>query len=210
MTQDLEEYIFRLDRDKAYALTQEALDAGEDPIRIIEVAQKGMEKVGEKYNSGEFYLAELMLSGKIFQTIVEMINPFLTRNSVQNKIGKILLATPEGDIHDLGKSIVATMFTANGWDVIDLGVNAPVDQIVTKTAELEPDILGLSCLLTTAFDNIKQAADSLTESGLRDKIRLVIGGGVTNESTRTFVGADFQCTDVMDGLGYCMKAIKEE
>lgn len=210
MLQDLAEYLVKLDRDMVYALTQEALDADEDPIKIIEVAQKGMETVGEKYNSGEFYLAELMLSGKIFQTLMEMINPSLTQDSTQTKIGKILLATPEGDIHDLGKSIVATMFTADGWEVVDLGANVPIDQIVSKTAEIEPDILGISCLLSTAFDGIKQTAEQLAGKGLRDNIKLVIGGGVTNESTRTFVGADFQCTDVMDGLAYCRKAIGEE
>ena len=207
MLQNLAGYIATLDRDKAYALVREAMDTGEDPIRIIDIAQKGMEEVGEKFNKGEFYLAELMLSGKLFQTIVEMINPFLTHNSTQVRIGKILLATPESDIHDLGKNIVATMFTANGWDVVDIGVNVPVDQIVSKTAEIKPDILGLSCLLSTAFDRIKQVGEDLADKGLRNKIKFVIGGGVTNESTRAFVGADFQCTDVMEGLAYCTKII---
>ena len=208
MLEELSDRIVKLDRDKVYAMVQTALDNGDNPIKIIESAQKGMEIVGDKFNAGEFYLAELMLSAKIFQTLVEMVNPFLTQNQSKSKIGTILLATPEGDIHDLGKNIVATMFTANGWDVVDLGVNVPVDQIVSKTAELVPDILGLSCLLTTVFSDIKQTADSLVAIGLRDKIKLVIGGGVTNESTRAFVGADFQCTDVMDGLAYCREMIE--
>jgi methanogenic corrinoid protein MtbC1 len=100
------------------------------------------------------------------------------------------------------------MFTANGWEVVDMGVNVPVDQIVDKTAELAPDILGLSCLLTTAFSSIKKTADSLEAQGLREKIKLVIGGGVTNESTKEFVGADFQCIDVMDGLAFCKQVME--
>ena len=125
MLEELSDRIVKLDRDKVYAMVQTALDNGENPIKIIESAQKGMETVGEKFNAGEFYLAELMLSAKIFQTLVEMVNPFLTQNQSKSKIGTILLATPEGDIHDLGKNIVATMFTANGWDVVDLGVECP-------------------------------------------------------------------------------------
>ena len=207
MLQELSDGIVKLDRDKVYAMVQNALNDGEDPIKIIESAQKGMEIVGNKFNAGEFYLAELMLSAKIFQTLVDMINPSLSQNSSTEKIGTILLATPEGDIHDLGKNIVSTMFTANGWEVIDMGVNVPVDQIVAKTEELTPDILGLSCLLTTAFSSIKRTVEKLEAKGLREKIKLVIGGGVTNESTKTFVGADFQCTDVMDGLAFCKKAM---
>ena len=210
MLKDLAGCIATLDRDKAFALVQEAMDAGEDPIRIIDIAQQGMEEVGEKFNRGEFYLAELMLSGKIFETIVEMINPFLSQNADQVKFGKILLATPESDIHDLGKNIVATMFTANGWDVVDLGVNVPVDEIVSKAAEIEPDILGLSCLLSTAFDRMKQVGEDLGDKGLRNSIKFVIGGGVTNESTRAFVGADFQCTDVMEGLAYCTNILRKK
>jgi 5-methyltetrahydrofolate--homocysteine methyltransferase len=209
MLQELSDGIVKLDRDKVYALVQKALDDGENPIKIIESAQKGMEIVGDKFNAGEFYLAELMLSAKIFQTLVEMINPVLSQSPSKSKVGTILLATPEGDIHDLGKNIVATMFAANGWEVVDMGVDVPADQIVSKTAELAPDILGLSCLLTTAFSSIKQTVDSLAARGLRDKIKLVIGGGVTNESTRAFVGADFQCTDVMDGLAFCKQSIGE-
>lgn len=207
MLQHLAGCIARLDREKAFAHIQEAIDAGEDPIRIIDIAQQGMDEVGEKFNKGEFYLAELMLSAKIFETILEMINPYLTQNSTQAKIGKILLATPESDIHDLGKNIVATMFMANGWDVVDLGVNVPVDEIVSKATEIKPDILGLSCLLTTAFDRMKQVGENLVKNGLRNSINLVIGGGATNESTRAFVGADFQCTDVMEGLVYCTNII---
>lgn len=207
MLQELPACLAKLDRDKAFSLVQNALDTGEDPLKIIEFAQKGMEDVGEKYNNGEFYLAELILSGKIFETIVDMINPFLTQNAGQDKIGKIILATPESDIHDLGKNIVTTTFTANGWDVLDLGVNVPVEEVVSKTLEFKPDILGLSCLLSTAFDRMKRVFDSLDKEGLRNHMKFVIGGGVTNKATRDFVGADFQCTDVMDGLAYCTKIV---
>jgi methylmalonyl-CoA mutase cobalamin-binding domain/chain len=210
MLNDLADHIVKLDRDKSYALVREVLEAGENPIAIIDVAKQGMEIVGERFNKGEFYLAELMLSGKIFQTLMGMIDPYLSQNASLEQNGKILLATPSGDIHDLGKNIVATMFKANGWEVIDLGVNVPVDQIVAKTVELKPNVLGLSCLLTTAFDSLKQVADSLTKAGFRNKIKLVIGGGVTNESTRAHIGADFQCTDVMDGLAYCREIIGDK
>ena len=208
MLQELSDSIVTLDRDRVYTLVQKALDDGENPIKIVESAQKGMEIVGDRFNAGEFYLAELMLSAKIFQTLVDMINPSLSQKTATQKEGTILLATPEGDIHDLGKNIVATMFTANGWEVVDMGVNVPVDQIVAKTTELAPDILGLSCLLTTAFNSIKSTVVSLEANGLREKIKIVIGGGVTNESTREFVGADFQCIDVMDGLTYCKQALE--
>lgn len=210
MLNELADHLVKLDRDKVYSIAQNALDAGEDPMKVIDVAQLGMEKVGEKFSSGEYFLAELMLSGKIFQTLFDKINPLLKQNGDDKKLGTILLATPQGDIHDLGKSIVNTTFTANGWNVIDLGIDVPIQTIIDKTAEIQPDILGLSCLLTTVFDNMKETEKALSSQGLRDKIKLVIGGGVTNESTKDYVGADFQCSDVILGLDYCNSMVGGE
>jgi methanogenic corrinoid protein MtbC1 len=113
-----------------------------------------------------------------------------------------------GDIHDLGKNIVATLLRAQGFEVYDLGVDVDPAVVVKKVKETRPEFVGFSVLITTAFDSMKEAADMLVEAGLRRQLKLMIGGGVTTPMVRDYVGADFQTTDAMEGVAYCMKAMR--
>jgi len=132
-------------------------------------------------------------------------------NVVDNTVakGKVVLATPRGDIHDLGKNIFATLLKAHGFEVHDLGVDVPPETIVDKVKELQPDFVGFSALITTAFDSMKQAVASFEESGQRKDFKLMVGGGVTDGTVKDYIRADFQTTDAMAGIEYCINAVRE-
>ncbi len=122
----------------------------------------------------------------------------------------MVLATPKGDIHDLGKNILVTLLEAQGFAVHDLGVDVDPARVIEKVREVEPDFVGFSALITTAFASMKRTAEIFEEEGLRDRFKLMVGGGVTTPTLRTHIGADFQSTDATQGVAYCLKRMDEK
>lgn len=181
----------------------------EDPLQILDECKEGMVEVGKMFEQGEYFLSELLLSGEIFRKATLILEPYLAKGRPAEALGKVILAAPKGDIHDLGKGIVATLLKAQGFEVHDLGVDVDTAVIVEKVREIKPDIVGLSVLITTAFASTKDVVDKITEIGMRDTLKVVIGGGSTNETTRQYVGADFQTCDAVIGVNYCAKLMKE-
>jgi len=178
-------------------------------MKIFEESKQGMELVGEKYKNKEYFLAELMLSGDLFKEIMELIEPQLGEIKTEGNIkGKIILATIQGDIHDLGKDIFATLLKIEGFEVYNLGVDVNPDIIVEKVKEIQPDFLGFSSLLTITFDPMKEVIDKLEEAGLRDKLKIMVGGGITTPLVKDYIRADFQTIDAMEGVNYCLETIK--
>ena len=209
MTSDLTNNLIELEREKVLSEVKERLNQNEDPMKIFEECKQGMELVGEKYKKKEYFLAELMLSGDLFREAMELIKPYLGEKKVEGDIkGKILLATIQGDIHDLGKNILATLLKLEGFKVYDLGVDVNPDIIVEKVKEIQPDFLGFSSLLTITFDPMKEVIDKLKEVGLRDKLKILVGGGITTPLVKDYTGADFQTIDAMEGVQYCLEIIK--
>jgi len=209
MTSDLTNNLIELEREKVLSEVKERLNQNEDPMKIFEECKQGMELVGEKYKKKEYFLAELMLSGDLFREAMELIEPYLGEKKVEGDIkGKILLATIQGDIHDLGKNILATLLKLEGFKVYDLGVDVNPDIIVEKVKEIQPDFLGFSSLLTITFDPMKEVIDKLKEVGLRDKLKILVGGGITTPLVKDYTGADFQTIDAMEGVQYCLEIIK--
>jgi len=206
MTEELSQLIVELKRDEAARVVKSRLEKGNDPIQILDECRQGMTKVGDRFQQGDYFLAELMLSAEIFKAAVSILQPYLARSRPSKPLGKITLATLRGDIHDLGKNILATLLEAHGLEVQDLGVDVPPDRVVENVKETRPDFVGCSALITTAFDSMKKAADMLVEAGLRDQVKIMIGGGVTTTMVKDYVGADFQTTDAMQGVTYCLKA----
>lgn len=204
MSTELIKAIVELNRDAALAELKTQIQAGSDPHQLLQESQAGMEQVGKRFETGDFFLSELLLSAEIFKYLAAELEPHLLAASGEKKLGKILMATPQGDIHDLGKNIVTLMLKTRGFEVIDLGVDVPVDKIVKTAIEEKPLVVGLSCLLTTVLDTMKQVEGQLRDAGLRDQTRFMIGGGVTNDSTQTYVNADFQSTDVIETVNYCL------
>jgi len=209
MTTDLTNNLVELERDQVLSEVKERLNQGEDPLKIFNECKQGMELVGEKYKNKEYFLAELMLSGDLFREATELIEPFLGEIKTEGDIkGKIILVTVQGDIHDLGKNILATLLKLEGFEVFDLGVDVDPDIVVDKVKELQPDFLGFSSLLTVTFDPMKNIIDKLKAAGLRDKLKIMVGGGITTPLVRDYIGADFQTIDAMEGIQYCLELIK--
>jgi 5-methyltetrahydrofolate--homocysteine methyltransferase len=172
---------------------------------ILEDSRAGMEVVGKRFASGEYFIPDLIYSGEILRQVSALVKPLLTGETEQKKIGKFLLATVAGDIHDIGMDIVAFMMDISGFDVIEMGIDVPKDKIVAKIKETKPEIVGLSGFLTLAFDSMKETIDAIKEAGLRDGVKIVIGGGQIDEEVRKYTGADAYRPDA----GACVTLCKE-
>lgn len=205
MPKDLSTAIVELARDDVPGMIDRKLEAGEDALAILAECRDGMTRVGERFQAGDYYLAELLISAEIFKTAVARIEPHLPAAGRDRPRGKVVLATPRGDIHDLGKNILATLLRAHGFEVHDLGVNVEPAELVEKVREIGPDFVGFSALITTAFPSMQQAHRLLEEAGLRNSLRLMIGGGVTTPEVEKWVGADFQTLDAAEGVAYCVE-----
>ena len=207
MGKTLAEALVDFDQDFVLAEINKRLDEGEEPIQIVRELQRGMGLIGERFNSGEFFLSELLMSADLFTKAMDILEPQLA-GTVQETIGKIVIGTPKGDIHDIGKNIFCVVAKGAGFEVHDLGVDVPVNRFVEVVEEIRPQILGFSALLTTAFEPMKQVVDQLAEKGLRESLKVIVGGGVTTETVKKYLGADGQAIDAIDGLNQCKKLLQ--
>ena len=209
MSDALSTAIVELKPEEATALVTARLAQGEDPLAILAACRDGMTLVGDRFQQGDYYLSELLLAAEIFKQVAATLEPHLARSRPAEPLGRVVLATMRGDIHDLGKNVVATLLRAHAFEVHDLGVNVAPATLVAAVEEIKPDFVGFSALLTTAFDSMKVAADQLVAGGRRDRLKLMIGGGVTTPQVKEYVGADFQTVDATAGVAYCMAVQKE-
>jgi 5-methyltetrahydrofolate--homocysteine methyltransferase len=186
-------------------MVQEQLDAGTDPLEVLGECRKGMDIVGERYKAGDYFLSELIVSGEIFKDSMKLIEPHLEAGADAADRTKIVLATVKGDIHNIGKDIVAVLLKGAGFEVHDLGVDAAPDALVRKLQETGATILGMSGLLTPSFDSMKETVEALKEAGLRDKVKVVIGGGVVTNLVQRHTGADAFTDDGLEGVEICRR-----
>ena len=208
MSIDLAGAVERLEKDVVLQEVEKRIEAGDEVLQILEECRKGMTIVGDKFQAGEAYLAELMLSGEIFKGVLNILKPHMNQEDSNGKKGTVVMATLQGDIHDLGKDIVVTLLKARGFKVHNLGINVPIDTLVDKVKAIKPDFVGFSSLLTTNIKVMKQAVDALVENDLREGLKVMIGGGITTEQSRAYVGADFQTLDANDGVNYCVSMME--
>jgi len=178
-------------------LVKQRLDAGDDPLAILEDSRKGMEIVGEHFAAGEYFLPELVFSGDLLKRVTELVKPRLTQAAETKRIGKVVIGTVAGDIHDIGLNIVGFMLDVNGFEVYNLGVDVPVETFVDKMKETGAPVLGLSGFLTPAFDTMKETVEAIEAAGMRNKIKIMIGGGQINEEIRKYAKADAYGKDAM-------------
>ncbi|MBN1191895.1 MAG: cobalamin-dependent protein [Dehalococcoidales bacterium] len=200
MTTDLATLLADLKEEEAIKVTRERLESGADPMGILEDSRKGMEMVGKRFAGGEYFIPDLIYSGEILRQISDIVKPQLTGGQESKKIGKFLLATVAGDIHDIGKDIVGFMMDISGFEVIDMGIDVPKDKIVAKIKETNPEIVGLSGFLTLAFDSMKETIDAIKAAGLRDAVKIMIGGGQIDEEVRKYTGADAYRPDAVSAV----------
>jgi dimethylamine corrinoid protein len=195
-----------LEEEKAVTLVQEKLAQGEPALGILEELQAGMSIVGERFEGGEYYLSELIYSADIFKKAGLPLQEEL-KNSVQSSYGTLVLGTVKNDIHDFGKDIVATVMSSNGIKVVDLGVNVEHQAFIDAIREHKPALVGMSCLLTTVFDDMKEAIATIERAGLRDQVKILIGGGPVDQGCADYVGADYYCKTAQDGVAAAKKIL---
>ncbi|MEM1566023.1 MAG: corrinoid protein [Candidatus Bathyarchaeia archaeon] len=204
--EDLINAVADLKEEEALKLVKEMLDAGEDPFKIMEYVRKGMEIVGNRFANSEYFISDLIYAGEILKAITALIKPKLIAKEAQaKKLGKVVIGTVAGDIHDIGLDIVAFMLEINGFEVYNLGVDVPPEKFVEKIKETGAPIVGLSGFLTIAFDSMKQTVEAIKKAGLRDKVKIMIGGGQITEEVRQYVGADAYGKDAMEAVALAKK-----
>ncbi len=209
MSEDLIDLIVDLCEKEAIDLVQKKINAGEDPMKILEQIRIAMAKVGEKFENKEFFLPDLIMSGEILRQITEIIEPMLKAGAKVQSLGKVVLGTVFGDIHDIGKNIVKFMLESNGFEVYDLGVNVPKEKFVEKIREVNSKIVGLSGFLTLAYDSMKETIEEIKNAGLPEKTKIMIGGGQINENVRKYVGADSYGKDAIEAVALAKEWIVE-
>ena len=205
MAKDLVRALSDLREQEAIKIVEDRLNAKEDPLRILEDARKGMEIVGKRFATGEYFIPDLVYAGEILKSVTEMVKPKLSKVGQARKLGKIVFGTVAGDIHDIGKDIVVFMLDVNGFEVYDLGVDVPAQKFVDKIRETGAPIVGLSGFLTLAFDSMKQTVEAIKTAGLRDKVKVMIGGGQITEEVREYTGADAYGKDALTGVTLAKK-----
>jgi len=183
--------IIELNEVKVIELLKEKLSKNEEIMAIMDEVKIAMKEIGRKFEQKEYFLPDLIMSGEILRQIFEVIGPRIKESETSDeKKAKVLLGTVAGDIHDIGKDVVKFMLESSGYDVLDLGVDVPSDVFVEKMKEYKPDVVALSGFLTLAFDSMKETIQKMKEAGLRDSVKIMIGGGTVDENIVSYVGAD--------------------
>lgn len=206
MKVNLIEALGDLNEDAVMKGVKEIFDAGVPSLEILASLQKGMEKVGERYESKEYFLSELIMSAEIFKNAAAIVGSVFTE-STEKKLGTFVIGTVSEDIHDIGKNIVATIMSCNGFNVVDLGVDVPEEKFIEAIKEHNPQVVGMSCLLTTAFDNMKNTIVAIESAGLRDGRKILIGGGPIDQSVVEYVNADGFCVNAQEAVDVCKKIV---
>lgn len=205
---ELKQALTELEEETVLNIVQARMAAGDDPKEIFATCQAGMKQVGQLYERGEYFLPELMMAGEIFKQVTKLLESQITIESVPVR-GKIVFGTVENDIHDIGKDLVVGMLRSAGFEVIDLGIDVPAQKFVEAVQESGARIVGLSGLLTLAFDSMKETVEALETAGLRPGVKVMIGGGSINEKVLAFAGADAYGPDPQAAVNFANQWIAE-
>jgi len=199
---DLREAVLYFDPEEARTLAQKALDMGVDPVVALEEGlAKPLREVGDRFGTGEAFITELIAAAQAMEAGAEVLNrEIVRRGATRKKVGKFLIGTVEGDIHSIGKNIVATMLSTAGFEVIDLGADVPTQTFVDNVRKHRPDILGLSALMTTTMTKQREVIEALREAGLRDGLKIIVGGAPVTEDWVREIGADACGLDALNAV----------
>jgi len=201
----LTQLVADLQEEAVLALVKRRLEAGDDPLQLTDECIEGMREVGLRYEQGKYFVAGLIMSGEIFREVVELVQPFLKQQATSKVSGRVLVGTVAGDIHDIGKNIFGMLLACHGFEVIDLGVDVSPDLFAAKAVEVNPDIVGLSGLITASFETMKETVTALRDAALEHELSysIIIGGGLINDQVCQYVGADNWLSDAMAGVRLC-------
>jgi len=201
LLEKLVESLLSFDSGAVRSEIEEAIRIGLPVEEIIEALRGGMEVVGDRYRAGEFFVTDLIVAGEVMSEAQEVLEPLMKNASVVN-LATIVVATVAGDIHDIGKNIFVMLMRAEGFRVIDLGVDVPSEKIIDAVKEYMPEILGLSALLTTNLEEFPKIVDALKRMGLRDKVKVIIGGATVTEQFAREIGVDAYAKTAVEGIGF--------
>jgi len=199
--EELIEVLVNLEEEKTYKLVEKFLEDGMDPQKIIDILREGVDIIGEKYNQKEYFLTELVMAGEIFQNSAKIIQPELKKAmDSEESLGKVVIGTVKGDVHDIGKNIFVTLMKSAGFEVYDLGVDVPPEKFLEKVDEVNADVVCYSGLLTVALESMEKTTETLKKAGLKDKIKIIIGGLPVDEMWKEKAGADAFTDNAFEGV----------
>lgn len=201
------EAITDMREEDAVRTANEMLDQGTSPVEVLDSCREAMTVIGQRFEAGDCFVPELILAGEILRQISDVLKPKLTQTAEAKKLGRVVIGTVEGDIHDIGKDIVTFMLDVNGFDVKDLGVDVPVAKFVEAVKDFQPHVVGLSGFLTLAYDPMKNTVKAMRDAGFTGKV--MIGGGQIDEQIREYTGADGYGKDAMAAVTLAKDWVKE-
>ena len=202
----LVEWLADMNEDDAVALANKMLlEEGKNPMRVLELCRTAMDIVGKRFEDGDYFLPELVLAGEMLENIGAVAKPLIKtgEGGEQKKLGKVLIGTVHGDLHDIGKNIVSFMLDINGFEVKDVGIDVSSRSFIEAINEFQPDVVGLSGFLTLAFDSMKETIEAFEGAGMRDQFKVMIGGGQIDETVRAYTGADAFGVNAVEAVNLC-------
>ena len=208
MSKELIDAFTSIQEEDVVKIVTRLLEDGTDPMEVIEVCKDAVRIIGDRFEAGEVFIPELIMAGEMMARISIELKPRLKTDGEKMSKGKILFGTVKGDIHDIGKDIVVFMLKVNGFEVIDLGVDVPVSTFIEQIRETQAPILGLSGLLSLAFDSMKETIAAIEKAGLREGVKIMIGGGPVDDTVRTYSGADAWGANAMTAVTLANKWIE--
>lgn len=209
MDQKLIDALADLREGETLSIVREMLEDGEDPVEILELSREGMNVVGDRFEEGDYFLSELVVATAIFKQVMELMRPELEK-AVVEPVGQIVIGTVQGDIHDIGKNIVIALLEAAGFEVHDLGVNVRPDKFVEAIEDIEPEIVGMSGLLTLAIESMRKSVEAISRAGLRERVKIIVGSCRLDETAREYIGADAWTNEAATGVRICRNWIGGE
>jgi methylmalonyl-CoA mutase cobalamin-binding domain/chain len=207
---DLAQALVGLEKDRVNAIVEDSLKRGMPPLDIVKELNEGMIEVGERFASCEYFISELMYASYIMKETLIRLEPLFGQMDLSGSGNIVVIGTVKGDIHDIGKNIVVTLLKNAGFRVIDMGIDVPAERFVEKLKETGAKVLGLSCLLNIAFEEMRNVVDTLTRTGIRHQVKVIIGGQPTDEKVREYVGADYYSHDAVAGVKICKEIYTQE
>jgi methylmalonyl-CoA mutase cobalamin-binding domain/chain len=205
--EDLRNALADLEEKKVYALIKEKIAAGISAKELMKACQEGMKIVGDRYSSDEYFIADMMYSGEIMRNVMNTLQPYLKDVEIEKKLGKVVIGTVKGDIHDLGKDTVIISLQGNGFEVIDLGVDVSPERFVQAIKENNPQLVGMSVFLTSCFTFAENIVKAIQEADLREDVRVMIGGAPVTEVVAERTGCDFYGKDAVAAVNYALNVV---
>jgi len=207
--QQLVEALSEMREDEALALARSMLEGGHNPVRVLELCREAMDIVGKRFEKQEYFLPELVLAGEMLETIGAIAKPMIQKSAggEAKKLGRVLVGTVHGDLHDIGKNIVTFMLDINGYEVRDIGIDVPVAKFIDEVRDFKPQVVALSGFLTLAFDSMKETIEAMQKAGLRQGMKIMIGGGQVDEAVKNYTGADAYGSNAVAAVTLCRQWI---